>query len=114
MPDIRSIIRRAVILGIFTMVFTVVTYGFTQGDVRLSLRVALPALPASLDIGGGFSNPDHAVPYSIFDSLIHKDHTSVEPVYIPGLATSWERVSDRVLELKLRKGVRLVVSTYFG
>ncbi len=102
MPNLRLIIRMATILGILT----VVTYGFAQADARPSLRVALPALPASLDIGGGFSNPDHAVPYSIFDSLIHKDHTSVQPVYIPGLATSWERVSDTVLVLKLREGVR--------
>lgn len=31
-------------------------------DARPTLRVALPALPASLDVGAGFSNPDHITP----------------------------------------------------
>lgn len=69
------------------------------------LRVGLFRLPNQLDVGFGLSNPDHALPYSLFDSLIQRDHYSEAAVYLPGLATEWRYLAEDLLELDLRQGV---------
>lgn len=89
--------------------------------IRLMLTTALAALPlagaaqeitvgaanvsAYLDPGRDHSNVGSQFYYNSFDTLIDRDHTKLEPEWVPALATSWELVEPKVMELKLREGV---------
>ncbi|GAB4361766.1 MAG: ABC transporter substrate-binding protein [Kiloniellaceae bacterium] len=76
---------------------------------RPDIAVAVNKLPRSLDPGTETGNVDVRVYYSIFDTLIRRDFANPEADggarLIPGLATSWSRLSPDTLELKLRQGV---------
>jgi len=69
------------------------------------LKVAAANMQSYFDPGKDHSNVGSLQYYNTFDTLIEKDHTKVEPVFMPGLAESWKMVSPTVVELKLRHGV---------
>jgi peptide/nickel transport system substrate-binding protein len=89
---------------------------------RLMLTTALAVLPLAataqeitvgaanmapyLDPGRDHSNVGSQFYYNSFDTLIDRDHTKLEPEWVPALATSWKLVSPTVMELKLREGVK--------
>lgn len=58
-----------------------------------------------LDPGRDHSNVGSQFYYNSFDTLIDRDHTKLEPEWVPALATSWELIGPTVMELKLREGV---------
>jgi peptide/nickel transport system substrate-binding protein len=70
------------------------------------LNVAVQNMSAYLDPGRDHSNVGSQHYYNSFDTLIEKDHTKSEPVWKPGLATSWKLVSPTAMEFKLRQGVK--------
>jgi peptide/nickel transport system substrate-binding protein len=80
-----------------------------SADDRPDIAVAVNKLPRSLDPGEQTGNVDVRVYYSIFDTLIRRDFNNPEADggarLVPGLATSWTRLNDTTLELKLREGV---------
>ena len=77
-------------------------------DDRPELRVAMPALWPDHD---GIQNSNFAarVNQSLYDRIVERDWLSgpdgTGTEFMPGIATSWERVSDTVWELRLRDGV---------
>lgn len=89
---------------------------------RLLLTTALVALPlvASaqeitvgaanvapyLDPGRDHSNVGSQFYYNTFDTLIDRDHGKLELEWVPALATSWKLVEPKVMEFKLREGVK--------
>jgi ABC-type dipeptide transport system, periplasmic component len=84
--------------------------GADGGDGTARLRMAIAAVPASLD-------PRTSSPYDalyvglLYDSLIRR---SPDGTFQPGLATEWAFSEDmRVLELTLRDGVRFQDGTEF-
>lgn len=79
---------------------------FAQEDSRPVLRVATANMSSTVDPGADHSNVGSQNMFAFFDSLIERDHTKVEPTFIPGLATEWAFVDDVTLELKLRPNVK--------
>jgi peptide/nickel transport system substrate-binding protein len=79
---------------------------FAQADPRPMLRVGTQDLASVIDPGRDHGNVGAQLYYLVFDSLVHRDPTSVAPTYVPALATSWHFVSDTELELSLRPDVR--------
>jgi len=81
-----------------------------QTDPRPDLKIAVNALPGSLEPLDELGNTSVRIIYSMFDSLIRRDFladgSGTASKLVPGLAESWTRVDDRTLELKLRKGVK--------
>jgi peptide/nickel transport system substrate-binding protein len=77
---------------------------------RPDLVVGVADLPPTLEPGKELSNVGTRVNYSIFDTLIRRDFLSAEggggSELVPGLATSWTRIDDLTLEIKLREGVK--------
>ena len=70
------------------------------------LNVGVQNMSAYLDPGRDHSNVGSQHYYNAFDTLIEKDHTKSEPVWKPGLATSWKLISPTVMEFKIRQGVK--------
>jgi peptide/nickel transport system substrate-binding protein len=66
--------------------------------------VGVQGLPASLDPEAELSNVGTRVSYTPYDTLIRRDFLNNNE-HVPSLALSWERLSDTVLELKLREDV---------
>ena len=79
-------------------------------DNRPDLVIAVNKLPRSLEPAMKMGNVDVRVNYNIFDTLIRRDFLTQAKTgqvrLIPGLATSWKRISPTTLELELRKGVK--------
>lgn len=71
-----------------------------------SLKVGSANMPPFLDPGRDHSNVGQQFYYNTFDTLIDKDYNKSNPEFVPGLAVSWELVEPKVMELKLRKGVK--------
>jgi peptide/nickel transport system substrate-binding protein len=69
------------------------------------LRVAVAALPTSLDSPRQAGNTTGRVSFNVFDALIFADPADGFKLK-PMLAEEWKRLNDRTLELKLRKGVK--------
>ena len=83
--------------------------GLTQGALaedRPDLTVAVQMILTSgtLEPLNEQSNVGARTFYSIFDKLIDRDWENGGAM-IPGLATAWERIDDRTVELTLRQGV---------
>ncbi len=76
---------------------------------RPDIVIAVADNPPTLEPAKELSNVGTRVSYSIFDTLIRRDFLSQEggggSKLVAGLATSWEQVDDRTLEMKLREGV---------
>jgi ABC-type transport system substrate-binding protein len=72
--------------------------------------IAVNKLPRALEPAIKSGNVDVRVNYSIFDTLIRRDFLhqakTGEVRLVPGLATSWKRISPTTLELELRRGVK--------
>lgn len=71
---------------------------------QLELVVGAADLPRTLDPPGETSNTGMRVLPNVFETLIAMDPENNSHL-LPGLAVSWQRVTDNVLELNLREGV---------
>lgn len=67
------------------------------------LRVSCPANPSSLDPSTGGSGSDHVFLYTLFDTLVAYDYTTLKPM--PGIAESWSYPDPKTLVLNIRPGV---------
>lgn len=70
------------------------------------LRVGAQTLPSTLDANASVSNAGIQVYYNIYDTLIMRNPFSQELEFVPGLAESWEQISDLTWEIKLRPNVK--------
>lgn len=68
------------------------------------LRVGVGNLPPTFDPQSEVSLTASRVIYNVFDTLIFMDPDD-NSILSPGLALSWERLSDTIMELKLRPNV---------
>lgn len=73
-----------------------------SGDAPQELTIALPAVSAPYTASNQ-SNAALRVTSNVFDPLVFWDQESGE--FTPGIATSWEQVSDTEMDLKIRQGV---------
>jgi len=69
------------------------------------LTVGAANVSSYLDPGRDHSNVGSQFYYNTFDTLIDRDHTSIEGEFVPALATGWEIVSPQMIEFTLREGV---------
>ena len=92
-----------------TLAFTLAPLAFAQTAARPDLVVGVAGNPAGLDPATELSNVGTRVVYNIYDTLIERNFLSDGQgggnELVPMLATSWERVSDTALELRLRDDV---------
>ncbi len=81
-----------------------------MAQTRPDLVVGVADLPATLEPGKELSNVGTRVNYSIFDTLIRRNFLSAEggsgSELVPALATSWQRIDELTLEVKLRDDVK--------
>ncbi len=70
-----------------------------------NLTVAAANVSNYLDPGRDHSNVGSQFYINSFDPLIHRDYSTAEQVFVPGLATEWEMIEPTVMELRLREGV---------
>jgi peptide/nickel transport system substrate-binding protein len=79
-----------------------------QSDTRAALRIGVQQLTTTgkLEAVGEYSNVGLRGFYSFLEPLIDYQRQDPQTPVAPGLATSWTRVNDRVIELKLRIGVK--------
>jgi peptide/nickel transport system substrate-binding protein len=77
---------------------------------RPDIVIATNELARGLEPGSDTGNVDVRVIYSIFDTLIRRDFVNPLPGggerLVPSLATSWQRVDPRTLDVTLRAGVK--------
>jgi peptide/nickel transport system substrate-binding protein len=105
--------RRACIIALAAVFAAAIAWPLTPAraaDNRPDLIIAVNKLPRGLEPAADDGNVDVRVTYSIFDTLIRRDflHPGADgaATLIPGLATSWKRISPTTLEVELRKGVK--------
>lgn len=77
-----------------------------SGAFAESLTVGAANVSDYLDPGRDHSNVGSQFYYNAFDTLIDRDHSQLEPVWTPGLATEWELIDPTTMQLKLREGVK--------
>jgi peptide/nickel transport system substrate-binding protein len=65
----------------------------------------MPTIPRLLDPVQVLELQSYRTHYNLYDHLIAIDYKDGAKM-VPGLATSWERIDDRTLELTLRDGVK--------
>ncbi len=70
------------------------------------ITVVVQNMASYLDPGRDHSNVGSQFYFNLFDPLIHRDHSTLEPEWLPGLAVSWQLIGPTTMELKLREGVR--------
>ena len=80
------------------------TTGGASGKTIAELRVAVAALPDSMDPQESISNVGMRLHYFTYDTLIRRDFFDNNKL-VPSLATEWKRTDDRTLELTLRRDV---------
>ncbi len=71
-----------------------------QGGV---LKVATPFNPSTMDPATGRAGNDHVFLYTIYDTLIEYDPTTLQAR--PGIAESWKYTDPKTLVLNIRSGV---------
>ncbi|MBW3097720.1 ABC transporter substrate-binding protein [Pseudohoeflea coraliihabitans] len=71
-----------------------------------SITVGAANISDYLDPGRDHSNVGSQFYYNSFDTLIDRDHSKLEPEWVPALATEWKLLDDTTMELKLREGVK--------
>ncbi|NDW05670.1 ABC transporter substrate-binding protein [Jiella pacifica] len=88
-----------------------------DADGRPDIVVAVADNPPTLEPAKELSNVGTRITYSVFDTLIRRDFLSETggggSKLVPSLATSWKRLDDRTLEVKLREGVKFQNGTDF-
>lgn len=80
------------------------TTGGASGKTIAELRVAVAALPDSMNPQESISNVGMRLHYFTYDTLIRRDFFDNNKL-VPSLATEWKRTDDRTLELTLRRDV---------
>lgn len=80
---------------------------FAQGAASgaRNLVLAVQGSPRTLEPVREFSNVSWRIGFNVFESLIRVDYKGGGAL-VPGLATSWRRISPTVLEMTLKDGVR--------
>ena len=96
----RFIVAVALCFVVSAMVVSLAGYAYAAKE----LRVGVGNLPPSFDPQAEVSLTASRVLYNVFDTLIFMDPDD-NSILSPGLALSWERLSDTVMELKLRPNV---------
>jgi peptide/nickel transport system substrate-binding protein len=94
---------RKILISALAGVASLALMGAAQAQ---ELVVGVQNMSAALDPGRDHSNVGSQHYYNTFDTLIEKDHAKSEPVWKPGLATSWKLISPTVMEFKIRQGVK--------
>ena len=84
---------------------TALTAGLAPAAFAQSITVGAANVSSYLDPGRDHSNVGSQFYYNAFDTLIDRDHSKLEPEWVPALATEWSLVAPTVMELKLREGV---------
>lgn len=96
-------------MRVLAVLLTVLLSLASAQDQRPDFVVAVAANPAGLDPAAHLGNTGPRVHYSVYDTLIRRDFLSDGQgggaELVPMLATSWERLSYTVLELRLRQDV---------
>ncbi|ALG89033.1 MULTISPECIES: ABC transporter substrate-binding protein [Actibacterium] len=69
------------------------------------ITVGAANVSSYLDPGRDHSNVGSQFYYNAFDTLIGKNHDVIGAEWRPALATEWQLVEPKVMELKLRQGV---------
>ncbi|QPM90599.1 ABC transporter substrate-binding protein [Pseudooceanicola algae] len=87
------------------MLTTALSAGLATTAMAADITVGAANVSSYLDPGRDHSNVGSQFYYNSFDTLIDRDHTKLESVWVPALATSWELVDPKTMELKLRDGV---------
>jgi peptide/nickel transport system substrate-binding protein len=82
----------------------VVSFAFPQAlsAKEKELRISASVFPETLDTGG-FSAATFSLVFQMYDQLVHRTN---DMKVTPGLATSWEVLSDSHWRFHLRKGVK--------
>ncbi|SDY55648.1 peptide/nickel transport system permease protein/peptide/nickel transport system substrate-binding protein [Saccharopolyspora shandongensis] len=94
--------RIAAVVWVLLLALTACGSGAAEGGQHL--RVAWRSNPSSLDPQRGNSGSDHAILYTMYDTLVSFDPKTLEPA--PGLAESWNQDDPTALVLHLRPDVR--------
>ena len=75
------------------------------GALAQQITVGAANVSSYLDPGRDHSNVGSQFYYNTFDTLIGKNHDSIEADWQPALATEWTMIDPLTMELKLREGV---------
>ncbi|WP_458093935.1 ABC transporter substrate-binding protein [Roseomonas sp. WA12] len=100
--------RRPLLLGAAAAAASLPRFAIGQSDQRPAINIAVQKISNSntLEVLREQSNVGERIFFSsLWEGLIGRDWQN-ELKTVPGLATSWRRVSDSVVELTLREGVR--------
>lgn len=89
-----------------TFLMTTAAALMATSTLAQSITVGAANVSDYLDPGRDHSNVGSQFYYNAFDTLIDRDHSKLEPVWTPGLATEWHMVDAKTMELKLREGVK--------
>ncbi|MCD9148842.1 ABC transporter substrate-binding protein [Pseudophaeobacter flagellatus] len=84
---------------------TALAAGVASGACAQEITVGAANVSSYLDPGRDHSNVGSQFYYNSFDTLIGKNHDTLDTEWIPALATKWELVDPKTMELKLRDGV---------
>ncbi|WP_420326590.1 ABC transporter substrate-binding protein [Mameliella sp.] len=89
-----------------TLLMTTAATLLAGSALAQSITVGAANISDYLDPGRDHSNVGSQFYYNSFDTLIDRDHSKLEPEWVPALATEWKLVDDTTMELKLREGVK--------
>ncbi|BBU54881.1 hypothetical protein KU6B_11460 [Mameliella alba] len=89
-----------------TLLMTTAAALLASSALAQSITVGAANISDYLDPGRDHSNVGSQFYYNSFDTLIDRDHSKLEPEWVPALATEWRLVDDTTMELKLREGVK--------
>ncbi|MEO0679460.1 MAG: ABC transporter substrate-binding protein [Pseudomonadota bacterium] len=84
---------------------TVAALALTAAAQAQEITVGAANVSDYLDPGRDHSNVGSQFYYNAFDTLVGKNHDTLELEWRPALATEWTLVEPTVMELKLREGV---------
>ncbi|HEY4200709.1 MAG TPA: ABC transporter substrate-binding protein [Devosiaceae bacterium] len=83
---------------------------FAQQAERPELRIAVQALPVTLEPVNAISNVGNRISNALFDTLIRRDFLSKEDgsgtTLVPAIAASWTRDDERTVTVKLASGIK--------
>ncbi len=88
---------------LLAVMLVVVILAIPALGLTAELKIGLKSEPSSVDPHYHNLTPNNMVANYVFDKLIKQDHVQN---LSPGLAVSWEPISDLVWEFKLREGVK--------